>query len=91
MGGSERIERVRVFRDGSWQWHDGDQWTPLTDHQPRSPSGSLLKRLYSWAYLCVMGGDFSGIDRRRNRPAAYFSEVDAESIAIENTESDLDD
>lgn len=78
--GSGRIEAVRVYRDGSWKFKDDGGWTPLTDHEPRSPSGSLLKRLYSWAWLCVQGGDYTGIDRRRNRPAAYYSEVEAGDV-----------
>lgn len=79
----ERVEAVRVYRDGSWKIRDDAGWAPLTDHHPHSPPGTALKRLYAWAYLCVMSGDYTGVDRRRNRPAAYYAEVDVESLRAE--------
>ena len=75
--GIDRFEKVRVYKDGKWKWHDGEQWTPLTDHDPKN---EVLRRMWRWAYLCVTGGGYNGIDRRRNRPAAYYAEVDRQSV-----------
>lgn len=82
-----RIERVRVYHDGKWKLRDDLGWTRLADERPRSAE---LKRLYVWAHACVSGGGYDGVDRRRNRPDAYFAEIDAETDALASTDQEAD-